>query len=172
MKRLFILTFVLLVSACAQSGDGFVQEPPPVSEPDPIITESINSRLVGRMAVNLAGQALDLDTVLEFREKEAGKLIGYGKARDQLNQNTLFIDFWQTGQRTNADVTFNIRLDARPCLVILLVGKINLEGNIKIPKTTQTVCGSKVITEGINFIRAGEANQFDWKEIEAHFASK
>jgi hypothetical protein len=172
MKRLFILTFVLMFSACAQSGDGFVQEPPPASEPDPIITESINSRLVGRMAVNLAGQAMDLDTILEFREKEAGKLIGYGQARDQLKQNTLFIDFWQTGQRTNANVTFNIRLDDRPCLVILLVGKINAVGNVKIPKTTQTVCGFKVITEAIEFTREGEANKFSWNAIELHFASK
>ena len=88
MKRLIALVAVLMVSACAQTGDGFVQDPPanpdPNPQPDPIIATPINSRFTGRVAATVSGEAKDFDAILEFREQQAGKLIGYGQLRDKL----------------------------------------------------------------------------------------
>jgi hypothetical protein len=175
MKRIFALTLVMMVSACAQTGNGFVQEPPVTSEPDPIITEPIDSRFLGRLLISINGTAKDLDTILEFHEKDAGKLIGYGRAYerqyDRLDKRALFIDYWQTGERSNADVSFFIRFaDGQTCPIVLK-GKLNLAGHVKIPKTTQTVCGVSVVSEATEFNREGVASQFATL-FEAHFSPK
>jgi hypothetical protein len=176
MKRLVALIAVLMVSACAQSGDGFVQDPPvdPNPQPDPIITTPINSRFTGRVAATIAGEAKDFDAVFEFREQQAGKLIGYGQLRDKLAKNALFLDYWQQGQRTNADVTLNLRISGESCVSIKIKGKLNLNGDIAVPKTSQSLCGgaARATTEAFNLKREGEANKFDWKKIEAYFAGK
>jgi hypothetical protein len=176
MKRLFALIAVLMVSACAQSGDGFVQDPPPVDpnpQPDPIITTPINSRFTGRVAATVSGEAKDFDAVLEYREQQAGKLIGYGQLRDRLAKNALFLDYWQEGQRTNADVTFNLRISGESCVSIKIKGKLNANGDIAVPKASQLLCGAaRMTTEAFNLKREGEANKFNWKKIEAYFAGK
>jgi hypothetical protein len=183
MKRLVALFAVLMISACAQSGDGFVQDPPVDPQPDPIITTPINSRFTGKInaAVTGSGQNLkyDFDSVLEFREQSTGRLIGYTQARDQLQNGKLIIDFWAQGQRNNADVSLNIPNPNPQCDDIVLKGKLDLLGNITIPKTDQKLnCrilfGVKisVITDATVFTRDGEASKFNWKAIEAHFAGK
>jgi hypothetical protein len=177
MKRLVALFAVLLISACTQSGDGFVQDPPPVDpnpQPDPIITTPINSRFTGRVAATVSGEAKDFDAILEFREQQAGKLIGYGQLRDRLAKNALFLDYWQEGQRTNADVTFNLRISGESCVSIKIKGKLNATGDISVPKTNQSLCGgfARMTTEAFNLKREGDANKFNWKAIEAHFAGK
>ena len=173
MKRLIAFVAVLMVSACAQSGDGFVQDPIPNPEPDPVITTPINSRFTGRVAATISGEAKDFDAVLEFREQQTGKLIGYGQLRDRLAKNALFLDYWQEGQRTNADVIFNLRISGESCVSIKIKGKLNASGDIAVPKANQSLCGAaRMTTEAFNLKREGEANKFNWKAIEAHFAGK
>jgi hypothetical protein len=185
MKRLVALTMVLMVSACAQSGDGFVQDPPvdPNPQPDPIITTPINSRFTGKINANATGSGqnltYDFDSILEFREKPGGSLIGFTKAWDKLQNGKLIIDFWAQGQRNNADVTLNIPNPNPNCDDIVLKGKLDLLGNITVPRTVQKLnCrilfGVKisVTTQATVFTRDGEANKFNWKAIEAHFAGK
>ena len=184
MKRLVTLMVALTVSACAQSGDGIVQDPPanpdPNPQPDPVITTPINSRLVGKLHATATGAGQDakyeFDSIFEFREKQAGKLIGYSQMRDKLQNGKLVVDYWAQGQRNNADVQLSISLNTA-CGDMKLKGKLDLLGNISFPKTTQKLgCGFlvsiSVITEATVLTRDGEANRFSWKAIEAHFAPK
>jgi hypothetical protein len=174
MKRFFILTFVLFVSACAQSGDGFVQDPVPDPKPDPIITTPIDSRFVGKTSANQGGTVKELDIELEFREKQDGKLIGYGQVRNKLEQDpvkALEIDFWQEGQRNNADVLLDLRISPNSCVSIKIKGKLDLNGNISVPKTSQSLCGAvNMTTEAYVLKRVGASSWPFWPQIEAHFA--
>jgi hypothetical protein len=187
MKRIVALTVVMMFSACTQIGNGIVQEgipkpDPVVNPPDPVITTPINSRFTGKIDAAVTGSAqekYDFDSILEFREKSTGRLIGYTQARDKLQNGKLIIDFWAEGQRNNADVTLNIPNPNPKCDDIVLKGKLDFLGNIAIPKTVQKLncriffgVSITVTTEATVFTRVGEANKFNWKAIEAYFAGK
>jgi hypothetical protein len=186
MKRIVALTVVVMFSACTQIGNGIVQEgtlkpdpvvnpqpDPVVNPPDPVIIPPINSRFVGRVESTISGEAKDFDAILEFQEKQAGKLVGYGQLRDRLANNALFLDYWQEGQRNDADVTINLRISDESCVNIKIKGKLDMNGDITVPKTDQSICGfSKMTTEAFVLKREGEANKFNWKAIETHFAPK
>jgi hypothetical protein len=178
MKRIVALTVVMMFSACTQVGNGVVQQGTPIPDPvipipDPVVITPINSRFVGRVVSTIGGEAKDFDAVLEFREKQAGRLIGYGKLWDRLANNALFLDYWQEGQRNNADVTINLRISGESCVSIKIKGKLDINGDVAVPKTDQSICGfSKMTIEAFTLKREGEANKFNWKAIEAHFAPK
>ena len=178
MKRIVALTVVMMFSACTQVGNGVVQQgtpnPDPVIPiPDPVVITPINSRFVGRVVSTIGGEAKDFDAVLEFREKQAGRLVGYGQLRDRLANNALFLDYWQEGQRNNADVAINLRISGESCVNIKIKGKLDINGDVAVPKTDQSICGfSKMTIEAFTLKREGEANKFNWKAIEAHFAPK
>lgn len=175
MKRIVALTVVMMFSACTQTGNSVIQQetPNPDPKPDPVITTPINSRFTGRVVATIGGGAKDFDAILEFREQQAGRLVGYGQLRDRLANNALFLDYWQEGQRSNADVTINLRISNESCVNIKIKGKLDLNGDITVPKTVQSICGfSKMTTEAFVLKRDGEANKFNWKAIETHFAPK
>ena len=187
MKRFIALTLLLFISACAQSGDGLVQEPipDPNPKPDPIITTPIDSRFVGQIkaAATGAGQnaTYDFDSILEFREKQGGKWIGYSKLWDKLQQGTdgkpkLIVDYWAQGQRNNADVQVLLNLNPS-CADLKLKGKLDAEGNLSLPKTTQRIgCGIfvsiSVVTEATVLTRQGATSWTWWPKIEAYFVGK
>jgi hypothetical protein len=176
MKRLFMVTLLLTISACAQSGDGFVQDPVLDPKPDPIITTAIDSRFVGKTSANQGGTVKELDIELEYREKQGGKLIGYGRVRNKLEKDpikALEIDFWQDGQRNNADVLLDLRISSNSCVNIKIKGKLNLDGDIAVPKTSQSLCGAvNMTTEAFTLKREGATAWSWWPLIEEHFAPK
>jgi hypothetical protein len=191
MKRIVALTVVMMFSACTQTGNGVVQQgtpnpdPKPDPKPDPVITTPINSRFVGKInaAATGGGQnaTYDFESILEFREKQAGKLIGYSKMWDQLQTGNdgkpkLIVDYWAQGQRSNADVELSISLNSS-CADMKLKGKMDESGDLSFPKIVQKLgCGFfvsiSVTTEATVFTRDGEANKFNWTAIETHFAPK
>jgi hypothetical protein len=176
MKRLLALTLVMMVSACAQSGNGFVQEDPPSAGPDPVITTPIDSRFVGVAAANQGGTVKELAIELEYREKQGGKLIGYGRVRNNLEKDPtkiLEIDFYQQGQRNNADMILDIRISNESCVNIRIKGKLNDIGDIVVPKTSQSLCGAlNMTTEAFTLKREGATAWPWWPELEKYFASK
>jgi hypothetical protein len=187
MKRIVALTVVMLVSACTQTGNGVVQQgtPNPDPKPDPVITTPINSRFVGKINASASGvgqnATYDFDSILEFREKQAGKLIGYSKMWDNLQKGadgkpTLIVDYWAQGQRSNGDVELAISLNPS-CGDMKLKGKLDESGNLSFPKITQRLgCGFfvsiNVTTEATVLTREGDPTWTWWPKIEAHFAPK
>jgi hypothetical protein len=176
MKRLFMVILLLLISACAQSGDGFVQDPVVDPQPDPIITTPIDSRFVGKVAANQGGTAKELAIELEYREKLGGKLIGYGQVRNKLEKDpvkALEVDFYQQGQRNNADVSLDLRISDQSCVNIKIKGKLNLAGDIAVPRTSQSLCGAVNMTiEAFTLKREGATAWSFWPDLEAYFAKK
>ena len=181
MKRFIALTLLLFISACAQSGDGLVQEPipDPNPKPDPIITTPIDSRFVGKINANATGSGqnltYDFDSVLEFREKQAGRLVGYAQMRDKLQGGKLIVDYWATGQRNGGDMTLNLNFNPA-CSDMRLVGKLDSAGNFRIPKTTQKLgCGFLVsismVTEATILTRQSKTVWPFWPAIESHFGT-
>jgi hypothetical protein len=177
MKRLVALTVVLMFSACAQSGN---PDPNPEPNPDPIITTPINSRFVGKVSASATGAgqdaAYEFDSIFEFREKTAGRLIGYSQMRDKLQNGKLIVDYWAQGQRSNADVTLYLSLNSS-CDDLKLQGKLDLSGNITFPKIVQRLgCGFfasiSVTTEATMMTRQGDPAWPWWKKVEDHFTSK
>jgi hypothetical protein len=175
MKRIVALTVVMMFSACTQVGNSVGQQGTqnPDPKPDPVITTPINSRFVGRIAATIGGDAKDFDAILEFREKQAGRLIGFAQLRDKPLPAPLFLDFWQEGQRNNADVTFDLRISGESCVSIKIKGKLDVNGDIAVPKTEQSICSvSKAVTQAFILKREGDPKWSWWKAIEAHFAPK
>jgi hypothetical protein len=187
MKRIVALTVVMMFSACTQTGNGVVQQgtPNPDPKPDPVITTPINSRFVGKInaAATGAGQnaTYDFDSILEFREKQTGQLIGYSMMWDklQLGDNgkpKLIVDYWAQGQRSNADVELSISLNSS-CADMKLKGKMDESGNLSFPKIVQKLgCGFfvsiNVTTEATVLTRKSDTAWAWWNKIEAHFAPK
>ena len=190
MKLVLALTLALCLAGCASSGDEFVQEALPTTNPttgqpqtptpDPVITEPINSRYEGILKASATGAgqnvAYDYDSIFEYREKEAGRLIGYSQMRDRQQSGKLIIDYWSSGQRTDANIVLNLNFNPA-CPDVKLAGKLDAAGNISFPKTTQKLrCGIFVVitlvTEATVFTNKG-AHAFPyWEAIEKHFASK
>jgi hypothetical protein len=179
MKRVLALTMVTL-SAQLQSCEGLSQEG---ASPDPAIVAPMNSRFVGKINAVVTGsgqnQTFDFDTMLEFREKQGGKLIGYTRAWDKLQNGKLIIDFWAQGQRQNADIELNIPNPNPACDDIVLRGKLDALGNVSVANTTQKLncriffgVSIEVNTQATVFIRQGDAVWSHWNKIEEHFASK
>jgi hypothetical protein len=187
MKRIVALTVVMLVSACTQTGNGVIQQgtPNPDPKPDPVITTPINSRFVGQInaAATGAGQnaTYDFESILEFREKQAGKLIGYSRMWDKLQVGNdgkpkLIVDYWAQGQRSNTDVELSISLNSS-CADMKLKGKLDESGNITFPKIVQKLgCGFfvsiSVTTDATTLTRESEPVWAHWNKIEEHFAPK
>jgi hypothetical protein len=181
MKRIVALTVVMVFSACTQTGSGVDQ----LGTPDPVITTPINSRFVGKILASASGAGqnatYDFDSILEFREKQVGKLIGYSKMWDNLQKGAdgkskLIVDYWAQGQRSNADVELLISLNPS-CADLKLKGKLDESGNLSFPKTVQRLgCGFfvsiNVTTEATVLAREGDPKWTWWPKIEAYFASK
>jgi hypothetical protein len=190
MKWVLALTMAFVLSGCASSGDDFVQEGLPNTNPntgqtqtpppDPVVTDLIDSRYVGniKLAASGGGQnfTFDFDSVLEYREKQAGKLIGYSRMWDKLQDGKLIIDYWSDGQRTNADMTLSVQFNPA-CPNVKLVGKLDAAGNITFPKTTQKLrCGifvtATVISEATVLTRESKTSWPWWDNIEKYYAPK
>lgn len=187
MKRIVVLSMILLGSAYTQAGKGVVQQGTPDPEPVVVtpITTPINSRFVGQITAAASGVGqnakYDFDSILEFREKQAGKLIGYSKMWDKLQMGKdgkpkLIVDYWAQGQRSNADVEFSISLNPA-CADMKLKGKLDESGNISFPKTVQQIgCGFffsiSVTTDATTLTRESEPVWAHWNKIEEHFAPK
>jgi threonine aldolase len=192
MKLVLVLTTVLCLAGCASSGDEFVQEAlpnantnpitgqPQPPQPDPVITEPIDSSYLGiiKASATGAGQNIsyDYDGRFEYREKQAGNLIGYSRMWDRQQNGKLIIDYWSTGQRTDANMIINLNLNPA-CPDVKLAGKLDAKGNIIFPKTTQKLrCGIFVtitlITEATIFTKQSATAWDFWDYIENHFASK
>ena len=117
--KLVALTLALCLAGCASSGDEFVQEALPnpntgqtqTPPPDPVITDLVDSRYVGNIkrAASGGGQnfTFDFDSVLEYREKQAGQLIGYSRMWDKLQNGKLIIDYWSDGTQKCRNDTFS-----------------------------------------------------------------
>ena len=249
MKHVFALTVALMLSACSQPGDDFVQEafpttvdvadpgttdpvvtpvvnpivnpgdpqpvpnpapnpnpvpnptpnptpnpaptpnptpnpaptpnPTPVPQPAPNPTDGIDARFVGSInaAASGAGQnaSYSFDSILEFREKQAGRLVGYAQMRDNLQGGKLIVDYWATGQRNGGDMTLNLNFNPA-CSDMRLVGKLDSAGNFRIPKTTQKLgCGFLVsismVTEATILTRQSKTVWPFWPAIESHFGT-
>jgi hypothetical protein len=176
MNRLAALAVVMMVVACTQSGDGFVQDPS--TGPDPIITTPINSRFVGEAKASDGGTEKFYNFELDFKENTGGRLIGYASIRNTLATNpkdALEIQFYQDGQRDNADVTINLRVSGESPWVIKLKGKLNLQGDIIMPKTSQRlggIFGKTLVTEAFTLVRKGPSTLSFWPKIETYFAGK
>jgi hypothetical protein len=184
--KLFVMAAIAFgLSGCSQSGEDFVQESLPVTDPgtvqpgDPVITELINSRFVGKInaAATGAGQSAkyDFDSTFEFREKQAGKLIGYSRMYDKLQDGKLIVDYWATGQRTDANMVIYLSFNPA-CSDLKLAGKLDAGGNITFPKTTQKLgCGLfvslSVTTDATVFSQKKTEWDF-WPYIEDHFAAR
>jgi hypothetical protein len=190
MKLVLALTMVFVLSGCASSGDDFVQEalpttttstgqtqPPP---PDPVIVDPINSRYVGiiKAAATGAGQNItyDYDGIFEYREKAAGRLIGYSRMWDRQQNGKLIIDYYATGQRTDANMVLNLQFNPA-CPDVKLAGKLDAAGNITFPKTTQKLrCGIFVtvtlVTEAMVFTKESATVWPWWPQLETYFAAK
>jgi hypothetical protein len=187
MKWVLALTMAFILSGCA-SGDEFVQEALPNTSagqtqtppPDPVITEPINSRYVGiiKAAATGAGQNIsyDYDGVFEYREKAAGRLIGYSRMWDRQQNGKLIIDYYATGQRTDANMALYLQFNPA-CPDVKLAGKLDAAGNINFPKTTQKLrCGIFVtitlVTEAMVFTRESATTWPWWPGLEQYFAPK
>jgi hypothetical protein len=178
MKR-FPIWLVTLVLAGTQFGASFGQDGATTTDP----TAPINSRFVGKINAAVTGsgqnQTFDFESMLEFREKQAGRLIGYTKAWDQLQGGKLIIDFWAQGRRLNADVELNIPNPNPACEDIILKGVLDASGNVGVPRTEQKLnckvlfgISITVTTQATVFTRQGEAIWGHWNKIEEHFAPK
>jgi hypothetical protein len=187
MKRLVALTLALVLAACAQTGGEFVQEETPPDPdvkpnpaiPDPIITEPVNGRYVGFLRTAVTGPKtgnFELDSIFEYREKQAGRLIGYSQMHDRLDPDpkSLFVNYWADGKRIGANIEFNVEIVPIACKAARLKGKLDTKGSVTFPKTIQKVtCGSAsltVTTDAAVFVRKGPIEWTWWGKIEAWFA--
>jgi hypothetical protein len=234
MKYVLALTVALMLSACSQPGDDFVQEafpttdvvdsgttepgvdpvvnpgdpqpipnptpnptpapnptpnpipnpgptpiPNPTPNPAPNPSDLIDARFVGSInaAASGAGQnaSYSFDSILEFREKQAGRLVGYARMWDKLQAGKLIVDYWATGQRNGGDMTVYLNFNPA-CTDMKLVGKFDAAGNFRIPKTTQRLgCGFWVsvsmVTEATILTRPSKTAWPFWPEIESHFGT-
>jgi hypothetical protein len=195
MKLAVIFLLALSLSGCAQSGDDFITEAPPgtnsgtdvpaAADPaDPGPAGLIDSRFIGRINVSAAGAGqnleYDFDTLFEFREKDAGKLIGYSQAWDRLQNGKLIIDFWASGQRDRVNVILKIPNPNPACSDIKFKGVFDSSGNMSFPKTIQkSNCKAgifsasvSVTTDATVFTRSSDTIWPFWTDIETHFADK
>jgi hypothetical protein len=174
------LLFPLIVSLTACGGSDPVSEGLPNTQVETVALTGIDSRFVGRIAAVTTGGGQDakyiLNTLAEFREREAGMLIGYVQMWDDLQNRKLIVSDWAQGQRTNSDVTISVRFNAS-CSEFKLVGKLDAAGSPHFPRTTQRLtCGAflslQVTTEAAVLSRQGERLWPFWDQIEDHFAVK
>jgi hypothetical protein len=175
MKRFFALTAIMILTP-TPSSQGFGQE----GSPDP----AINSRFVGTINALVTGsgqnQTFELESILEFRERPTGMLIGYARATDKRQNNKLVIDYWAQGQRQNAQIELNIPNPNPACEDIKLRGVLDVSGSISIPKTAQQLnckilfgISINVATDATVLQRASETVWPFWKStIEPHFPTK
>jgi hypothetical protein len=186
MKHFLILIVAVVLAGCSDSSDGFVQEALPGTNesttpgvPDPVISEPINSRFVGNIKASASGAGqsatYDFDSFFEYREKAGGKLIGYSRMNDKLQEGKLIVDYWSEGQRTNANVVLYLNFNPA-CSNLKLAGKLDAQGSIIFPKTTQKLgCGlfvSLSVTTDAAVLTQGKTEWDFWPYIENHFATR
>jgi hypothetical protein len=153
--------------------------PAPNPQPAPNPTDLIDARFVGTInaAASGAGQSTSysFDSVLEFREKQAGRLVGYARMWDKLQNGKLIVDYWANGQRNTDDMTLFLNFNPA-CSDMKLVGKLDSQGNFRVPKTTQKLgCGFLVsislTTDATILTRKSKTVWEFWPMIENHFGT-